>query len=725
LTAEGAQSEKIAFTGTVLQSGGSLVGTGSSPTAAPLVQLQGGAGMTDGLHTVSVAFLTAAGRSLAGPPASITTGPHPPPGAVGPTAGTAIAGTGPDQGSHDYAVSYLTAYGETAAGPGISNAVTTSANAGALAPPSSTPIAGTFQVGAGLDPGVHDYKTTFVNALGETDAPSISAQFTPTRTAPVVPLVAAGGFPATTGGSMEPGTYYYQCTATTAVGESLPEVRTVLYVQVGAPNNAAAVPLALQDDPRVTGLKIYRSTGGTYRFLASVGRPTLGQTYLDTAPIAATAGTAEPPTVDNTTEPMARLSLSGIALGPAGTTGRRLYRRFNSSGTWKRAANLTNNTATTYLDTTPNSGLGVDVPTSNTTGTAVQRIPITNIPIGPAGVTGRNLYRRFNGAGVFRLVTTIANNTTTTYTDAVLNASLGPGSLGTPTAIGGQVAVVIPIGASAVTGREIYMSPSTNGIRRLIGVFNDNTTTGWVINIPDAQVLGGVPEPTADTSGLQQPAGQVNPGSTVLPVAASSPYRPGGGWVILGGGQVVRHTGISGNTLTGIPASGSGAITTTVTYGQQAIPSPMLVGVTGLTRPMAKGAAVHLWIQRDHLQAQAEHAARTGGDGIVEFLIVDQRRGVASLTARCDADLLRFSRPIVTVAYATRDIKSRSGKPIVINLPSQGIVQTLTIQEVTITEIDIAKGLPPRFTVTASNVRFSLEDTLRRLVAVGPVTVNT
>jgi hypothetical protein len=41
----------------------------------------------------------------------------------------------------------------------------------------------------------------------------------------------------------------------------------------------------------------------------------------------------------------------------------------------------------------------------------------------------------------------------------------------------------------------------------------------------------------------------------------------------------------------------------------------------------------------------------------------------------------------------------------------------LIIQEVTITEIDLAKNLAPRFTVKASSIRFTLEDTLRQLIA--------
>jgi hypothetical protein len=74
-----------------------------------------------------------------------------------------------------------------------------------------------------------------------------------------------------------------------------------------------------------------------------------------------------------------------------------------------------------------------------------------------------------------------------------------------------------------------------------------------------------------------------------------------------------------------------------------------------------------------------------------------------------------FGRALVTVAYATRDVKTKSGKPVVVALTSPSIHETLTIQDVTITELDVAPGTPPRFTVTASSVRFSLEDTLRRL----------
>ena len=602
-TADGAQSDVIAYAGVDRGGAGSLVGTGAAPGHGPGLEPVAGAGVESGVHGYAIVYVTGTGpygTTLPGPQSTITVGTHAPP-ATAPTAGAPTTGTGPDEGWHEYAAAFVTSYGETVAGA-ISNAITTSATSGQLPTPGLT-YADNASTGTGLPDGYHEYATTFVNATGETP----------------------------------PG----------------------------------------------------------------------------------------PPSVAILTQPpTSQIHIFVIPTGPAGTTARKLYRRdgIGGVGIFKYLVTIPDNTTTSHLDTKPT--LGADAPTVNTTGTAVQRVPVTSIPIGPPGVTQRKLYRRFNGAGPFKLVTTLANNTGTTFTDTVSNAALGAAALGTATAVANQVRVSWGGAPAAVTLIQLYRTTAGGSALQFLDNISGNVAGTYVDAKADA-ALGPAP-PTSDTSGLTQPTGQVNPGSTVLPVASSGPFHPAGGWVILGGGQVVWHAAISGNFLIGIPASGSGAITTAVIYGQQAMPSPMLIGVTGLAAPIMKGAAVHLWIRRDDVLAQAEHAARTGDlYGVVEFLIVDARRGQASLTARCDADLALFSRPIRTVRYATRDLKTKSGKPIEIDLPSQRITgQTLTIQDVTITEIGIAGGLAPRFTVTASSVRFSLEDTLRRLVAVGPVAVH-
>lgn len=53
------------------------------------------------------------------------------------------------------------------------------------------------------------------------------------------------------------------------------------------------------------------------------------------------------------------------------------------------------------------------------------RMSLTNIPIGPSGVISRKIYRTAAGGQVYKLVATINDNVTTTYSDNVADASLG------------------------------------------------------------------------------------------------------------------------------------------------------------------------------------------------------------------------------------------------------------------------------------------------------------
>jgi hypothetical protein len=345
----------------------------------------------------------------------------------------------------------------------------------------------------------------------------------------------------------------------------------------------------------------------------------------------------------------------------------------------------------------------------------------TIIPIGPTGTTGRRLYRTDGQASAaaastaqLKLLTTIANNTTTAFNDGIADASLGANVPTTNTATALQVELAgIALGPAGTTARKVYRTAVGGAQLKLQQTIANNTAT---VGVTDTTADGslGANVVTSDTSGLTQPAGQVNAGSTSLILASAGPFSAG--WVLLSGGQIVRYTGITGNTLTGIPASGVGAILTTVLYGQQAVPSPALTGVTGLSVALAKGSNVHIWVERNDAPAQAAMAAIEGGDGIYEYLISDERRGEASLTALCDADLAMFKSPIATVRYATRDLKTKSGKTVHIDLATLGIVGDFVIQEVLIDQIDIATDLGPRFIVTASSVRFSLEAILQRLI---------
>jgi uncharacterized phage protein gp47/JayE len=68
-------------------------------------------------------------------------------------------------------------------------------------------------------------------------------------------------------------------------------------------------------------------------------------------------------------------------------------------------------------------------PVSNAISPVGQQANLTAIPIGGAGTTSRRIYRRKDGTGDFRLVTEIANNTATTFTDNALDATVAAGSV--------------------------------------------------------------------------------------------------------------------------------------------------------------------------------------------------------------------------------------------------------------------------------------------------------
>jgi len=599
ITADGAQAERLTYTGVERAPGGTLVGPGAAPTTAPGVSLAAGAGVESGDHDYAVVFVTAAGRSLAGPPARITVGQLAAP-PTAPSAGAPYAGPGNAMpaGPHRYYAVFRTATGTTLPGP-ASNAVTPTGTAA---------------------PGAHAASVD----LGD-------------------------------GGLARGASYYYKSTWYRASDgtETEPGPAVGLYTFEGNWDNGF----------RTGGVQQLAPPSG---FVQRIYRTN-----------------------------------DGVDTGGVGVPYYRIMNLRATAGYWIQA----------------DSALGGAPPAANTTvkGTCA----LTNIPVSPSSVvTHVDLYREFNNAGAAtaRFLTSQPNGTTT-FVDGLANASLGGLMPTTNTTTANRVTVTWPAGPPNVTALELYRTPIGSAQLKKFHQTASNAAGTIVDSTPDASLTTNAP--TSDTSGLTQPSGQVNPGASAIPVASTAPFRAAGGWVALAGEQVVRYTGITGSTLSGVPVTGPGALTTTVIYGAPAIPAPMLTGVTGVTRPMAKGSAIHIWVQRDDLAAQAEQAARAGGDGVVEYVLVDMRRGAPSLIARCDAELALFARPIVTVTYATRDLKTKSGKLIRVELASPSINQTLTIQDVTITDIDQVPHVAPRFTVTASTVRFSLEDTLRRLVAGG------
>lgn len=352
---------------------------------------------------------------------------------------------------------------------------------------------------------------------------------------------------------------------------------------------------------------------------------------------------------------------------------------------------------------------------------------LTNVVIGPSGTTSRKMYRTqvqaTAGAAAtaqLKFVHTIADNTTTTDNDTANDAALGANvpTSNTAAAYRNTSVAGIAVGPTGTTNRKLYRRRiGVNGdVFRLLdlGGLGDNTTTTYSDTTSDGTIAAHVSPPSSDTSGLTQSSGQVLAGSTSIETASSWVFSTSGGWALVGS-QAIRYTGISGNTLTGIPTSGAGSLVSTVRYGEHIDPAPALTGVSGITVDIPSGTTVNLWVQRDDTLAQAAMAAIDGGDGIYEYYVSDERRGEPSLTALCDANLALYKSPIVTAKYATRDVKTKSGKPVTIT-NILGYTGTLTIQDVTISEIDLVPATAPKFMVTASSVRVSLEALLRQML---------
>lgn len=64
--------------------------------------------------------------------------------------------------------------------------------------------------------------------------------------------------------------------------------------------------------------------------------------------------------------------------------------------------------------------------TSVTVSGGTKKVELTDIPTGPDWVTARNIYRTEAGGSDYKLAAIIANNTDTTYSDDIPDASLGP-----------------------------------------------------------------------------------------------------------------------------------------------------------------------------------------------------------------------------------------------------------------------------------------------------------
>jgi hypothetical protein len=724
--------QHVRYGGVLVGGTGALVGTGAQPSVPVTAAAAATAGALEvGVHGYAYTYETAGGESLPGPTTPTDATLPPPPTA--PAVSTPGVGAGPNPGTHEYAVAFRTAAGgETLVGPRVS--VTTGLSAPPAAPPTPTASAG-----AGLpQPSAFDYAVTFRTAVGETTPGPVSgAVLTSGQIANAPAPGLAGTGPNSTQGDLIPGNYYgYAVSWSTAAGQTTHSAQTGLQYTLQAraeasTANAAKSSHILVDVPYgpagVTWVHLYRvnqtvkpgNNPPDFRLLASfanaatTGATRFTDTVADSAIAGALAGVAT-----NTTPVVAQVTLTNLPKGgsSSGVIARRIYRR-QSGGTFGLVADVADNVTTSIVDALATPGAA---PPAVSTAVATQ-IALSNLPIGGPLVTDRALYRTAANAPALQLLTYFGDNVTTTFLDQYTDASLGGPPPSVATARGSAVQVgSIAVGPTAsgnlVIARRLYRTVANGAALKLLVRIADNVTTTYLDTAADA-ALGAAP-PTFDLSGLKQPEGSVNAGATVLPVSGAGWAPPAGGWVIIGNGQqVVRYASVSGNNLVGIPASGAGAITATITYNSSITVAPMLTGIPAsgaeaIRVAIVKGDDVNVLAILDDAASQAALAALIGGDGVQEEFLQDRRLSYGEAVARAEALLALRGRLFVAVHFTCRDRNAHAGRLLHVDLgPPFNLQIDLRVQRSTATYA--LPSQPPLYAVEASSTRFSFEDLLR------------
>lgn len=588
---------------------------------------------------------------------------------------------------------------------------------GALVGTSPTPTNAptvTLQAGTGIEPGAREYAITFGDGTGET-APGPTATVTIGGT-----LAAPTSGPTATKqltGSLSAGAYYWATTNIDAEGrESGPSTAsaTITMDNVAGP---ATIPGALNENfgTNLDANAVYKyvytfaQSGTGYQTAPSSERsittftPTPGGVYIDTGS-------------DLATPPSGYIRLWYRTEGDGS-----VFKRLQGAGPDGFTSLVNAATAGTandqFFDNEPDSSLGATLPAS---ATAIYRSANISIPAASAPTAvARGLYRTAVGGSQLKKAATIAGTAATSYVDAIADGSLGA-NVPTGGAVYEQALLSdIALGPPGTTRREVYRTEAGDTQLKHLTTIADNTTETFLDDIADASL--GADVPTSNTSGLTADDGQVNAGATTIPITASVPFPAAGGWA-LAGSVAIRHTGRTGATLTGVPASGPGALTATLNYGSEILALPMLIGIPAsgdgsIQFTVGKGDDVNLLVTRNDLDAQAVMATLTGGDGIFEDYIQDRRLSQTEAEARGDARLAEVKDPEVRAQYTTRDNTTRSGRDVTITLTAPAISGTFKIQRTTIADLDPLMRLFPVRQVEASSRRFTLEQLLRLIKA--------
>jgi hypothetical protein len=405
-----------------------------NPSAAPGATATGTVGRLAGVYQWLVTFVTAEGETLGGPATNLTVPAFPAP--TGQVGVTQNANVGRLIGNYQYALSWVTAIGETLPGPAIGMTCTAQA----------TPFVQTTAAGPLV--GTYRYRFSYVSAYGETLGVEGNSILTANH---VVTVSSIGAGPTgtlarriyrTKAGGAQP--YFLVAELAGTADGSYVDATPDAGLTVPPPLqnlNGRQVDVTIPQGPTGTiARRVYRTktSGSTYYLLVEVPGNAVQENFLDNVVDGELRGDAAPILADSGGY---AVTLSNVITGPAGTLARRVYRTIAGGAEFKLAHQLNDNTTTGLTDNLPDASLGRLAPIVSDAGGGA--VDVSSIPIGGAGITQRILYRTAAGGAVLKYLATLADNTTTTFRDAVRDSSLGREALtqGTLGALPGDTAL--------------------------------------------------------------------------------------------------------------------------------------------------------------------------------------------------------------------------------------------------------------------------------------------
>jgi hypothetical protein len=196
------------------------------------------------------------------------------------------------------------------------------------------------------------------------------------------------------------------------------------------------------------------------------------------------------------------VSLGNLPTSPDGrVTGRVIYRtEAFVEGVFRKVATINDNITSSYKDTMSDATLSVQPVEPSAAAVQSGKVGLSGISTGPSGTSARKIYRTARNGTTFKLLTTLADNTTTTYLDNTVDGSLGA-NLTTTDSVGAS------IGDASLTLVDLSQIPASGWLRvgrNLIRYTARSNTAG-------AGTVSGIP-----TSGFGSITVNIPPGEAVV-----------------------------------------------------------------------------------------------------------------------------------------------------------------------------------------------------------------